>query len=133
MDSVTRRGAIGLGILSGSTLFAKPAQAADDKTVIFANEKAVLFKVKNVTLDGVDQDHRTIAASFGKPDRPIKLANLPLSESVRIRVSFILPGSVNHLPFHWDRLKGLVGKRVSMMLRAESSTLSVDSIAVAND
>jgi hypothetical protein len=37
------------------------------------------------------------------------------------------------VPFNWDRLKGLLGKSVSMMLRAESSRLSVDSIAVAND
>jgi hypothetical protein len=133
METVTRRGAIGLGILSGSSLFTQPAQAADEKTAIFADEKAVLFKVRNVTLDGVDQDQRTIAASFGKPDRPIKLANLSLEESVSIRVSFIFPGSVNNVPFDWDSSKGLVGKRISMMLRAESSTLSVDSIAVAND
>ncbi len=133
MESLTRRGAIGLGIFSGSSLFTTPAQAADEKSVIFANEKAVLFKVKNVTLEEVDQDRRTIAVRFGKPDRNIKVANLPLGESVRIRVSFVFPGSVNHLPFHWDRLKGLVGKTVSMMLCAESSGLSVDSIAVAND
>jgi hypothetical protein len=130
---MTRREAIGLGMMSGSLLLTEPAQAADENAVIFADEKAVLFKVKNVTLVGVDQDHRTIAASFGKPDEPIRLANLPLGEDVRIRVSFIFPGSVNNVPFHWDRLKGLVGKTVSMMLRAESSMLSVDSIAAAND
>ena len=116
MESLTRRGAIGLGILSGSSLFTTPAQAADEKSVIFVDEKAVLFKVKNVSLEEVDQDHRTIAVRFGKPDQTIKVANLPLGESVRIRASFVFPSSANQLPFHWDRLKGLVGKTVSMML-----------------
>jgi hypothetical protein len=120
-------------VTSGSAILATLAQAAHDDNVIVADEKAALFKIRDVTLNRVDQKARTIGASFGNSDRPISLANLPLGEDVTIRVSFIEPGVVNNVPFSWERLKGLVGKRLSMMLRVESSRLTVDSFAVAND
>src|SRR3954452_20373280 len=124
MDRLTRRGAIGMGVVSGAALFAVSGRAAaDDKAVIVAGEKAVLFKVRGVAIDRVDRRGRTIDASLGEEDRPTRLANLPLGDGIRIRVSFVLPGSVNNVPFDWDRLEGLVGKRVSMMLRAESGRL----------
>jgi hypothetical protein len=135
MDGVSRRQAVTLSAAGGVALLVAlgRAEANDGKDVIVANEKTVLFKVKNVTLDGVDEANRTIAASFGRADAPVKLTGLPLAENVAIRVSLVFPGSVNNVPFNWGRLKGLVGKRVSLLLKAEVSRLEVNSIAVAND
>lgn len=136
MESISRRQAVALGAAGGVALLADlgRAEAADaKKDVIFADEKAVLFKLKDVTIDAVDEAKRTVAASFGKADAPVKLTGLPLADNVSIRVSFVYPGLVNNVPFNWDRLKGLVGKKVSMHIRAEASGLTVDSIAVAND
>src|SRR3954470_5946642 len=134
MDRLTRRGAIGMGVVSGAALFEAPGRAAaDDKAVIVAGEKAVLFKVKGVAIERVDRGGRAIAGSLADAARPVSLATLPLEDGIRIRVSFIFPGGANNVPFDWDRLEGLVGKRVSMMLRAESGRLTVDSIATAND
>ena len=111
---------------------ARSAGAAET-TVLVADEKPVLFKLKDVTLEQVDQPGRTIGVSIGRGPRPLKLADLPLGEEIRIRVSLVYPGVANNVPFDWERLKGLVGKRVSMLVRAEGSHLSVDAIAVAND
>jgi hypothetical protein len=131
---ITRRDALTLGAISGSALLTMlPETQAADKPLIFADEKAVLFKIKNVTLDKVDQPGRTISITFGNKDRPVKLTNLPLSDDVKIRVSFVEPGVVNNVPFDWDQLKGLAGKVVSIMLIAESSGLAVNSLATAND
>lgn len=101
--------------------------------MIVAGEKAVLFKIKDVTIDSIDEAKRTIAASFGRADAPVKLTGLQLAKDIVIRVSLVLPGSVNNVPFDMDRLKGLVGKQISVMLRAEASGLAVTRIAVAND
>lgn len=109
------------------------AGADDGKGVLVADEKAVLFKVRDVTLDGVDETTRTVSASFGRGSALIKVTGLPLAEDIGIRVSMVYPGSVNNVPFDWTRLKGLVGKRVSLLLQAEESGLAVQSIAVAND
>jgi hypothetical protein len=135
MSSLTRRAAIGFGVLSGSALLSRlgRAEAADEERVIFAGEKAVLFKLKDVTIERVDRAGRTIDVSSGKKDKPLKMADLPLGEDIRIRVSYVRPGVANNLPFEWDRLEELVGKQVSMMLRAESSRLSIESIATEND
>ena len=134
MVGLTRRGAIGLGVVAGSVLVARHgvAAAADDD-VIAVGEKAVLFKVKDATIERVDQDARTIGASLGTSEKPTKLADLPLEKDIRVRVSYVFPGVANNLPFTWERLEALVGKRVSMMLRAESGRLSVDSVATNND
>jgi hypothetical protein len=104
-----------------------------DREVIFAVERAVLCKIRDVTIERVDRERRTIAASFGAGDKSLRMTNLPLAESISIRVPYVFPGSVNHVPFSWDRLERLVHKRVSMMLGAEAGGRSVDSIAVAND
>lgn len=135
MNDLTRRGAIGLGVMSGSSILAALArtEAAEEKAVIFADENAVRFKIKDVTLERVDEAERTVAARFGGQDKPLTMTNLSLAKNITIRVSYVEPGSVNYAPFDWERLKGLVGKRVSMMLRAESGGLSVDSFATAND
>ncbi|MGL4462317.1 MAG: hypothetical protein ACRC1K_09185 [Planctomycetia bacterium] len=110
------------------------AEAADDKqAVISAYEKPVLFKVKNVTIDAVDADARTIAASFGAAGAQIKLAGLPLVKDVHILRWYQSPSIANNLPFTMDRLKELVGKEVSMLLLAEKSGLAVYSMATAND
>ena len=61
------------------------------------------------------------------------MTGLPLSQTIGIRVSHVFPGSVNNLPFQWDRLKGLVGKTVSMTIVAEDDALAVVTIATAND
>ncbi len=135
MDSISRRQAVALSAASGMALLATlgRAEAGDKEGVIVAGEKAVLFKVKDVTLDGVDEAKRTVAASFGRGNALVKITGLPLAEGISIRVSLVLPGSVNNVPFDWTRLKGLVGKQVSVLLRAEVSGLAVKSIAVAND
>ena len=91
------------------------------------------FKIKDVVIERVEQEGRTIDVRFGKAARPIKVTGLPLGETIGIRVSHVFPGSVNNLPFHWDRLKELVGKTVSMVIIAEHDALSVDTIATAND
>jgi hypothetical protein len=135
MSGLTRRGAIGLGVLAGSALWPGRgwAGAAGDEKVIAAGEKAVLFKVKDVTVERVDRDGRTISASLGNRDRPTKLTDLPLGKDVRVRASNVFPGGANNLPFSWERLEELVGKRVSLTLRAEAGGLSVDSVATNND
>jgi hypothetical protein len=74
-----------------------------------------------------------VAVSFGKKGKAVKVSNLPLAEDVRIRVSFELPGSVNNVSFDWERLKGLTGKKVSVMLVADAGGLVIDSFATAND
>ncbi len=136
MDGVSRREVVALGAAGGAAFLASlgRTEAADEKErVIVADEKAVLFKVKDLTLDGVDEAKRTVAASFGNADAPVKLTGLPLADGVSILMSLVLPGSLNNVPFDMARLKGLVGMRVSVLLRAEASGLAVDSIAVAND
>jgi hypothetical protein len=135
MNGLTRRWMLGLGIMSGSPPFAQLAAdaVAEDKPVIVADEKAVLFKIKDVTLERVNHKARTIDVRSGRKDSSLIVRNLPLSDAISIRVSFVFPGAANNLPFDWHRLIGLVGSRVSMMLRAESGALSVDSIATAND
>lgn len=136
MDGISRRQLVALGATGGVAFLATlgGAEAADEKErVIVADEKAVLFKVKNVTLDAVDETKRTMAASFGWVDAPVRVTGLPLAKDVSIRVTMVLPGSANNVPFDMARLKGLVGKQVSVLLRAEASGLTVDSIAVAND
>jgi hypothetical protein len=130
MQGLTRRGALGLGAVSAPALLTAVARGMDENP---DDEGPVRFKIKDVILDGVKQDERTIDVRFGRAARPIKLTGLPLSETIGIRVSHVFPGSVNNLPFHWDRLKGLVGKTVSMVIIAEDDALSVATIATAND
>ena len=134
MKSLTRRAAIGFGVLCGPALSASFARA-DDAEVFPADGRAVLFKIRDATIERADRDARTVAVVFGEGDRPLRMTNLPLAEGFKIRASYVLPGSVNNVPFDrdrdWYRMEGLVGKRVSMLLRAESGGLSVDSVAVA--
>jgi hypothetical protein len=101
--------------------------------VLIAGEKAVLFKVRDVRLEQVDEAGRTITVSIGNGPRPVELIRLPLGEEIKLRVSLVLPGAANNVPFAWDRLKSLTGTCVSMLVRAEASRLSVAAIAVAND
>jgi hypothetical protein len=135
MASLTRREAIGFGVLSSSAVWAAlgRANAAEEKDVIFADGKDVLFKIKDVLIERVDRASRTMAATFGKRDKALRMTNLPLHEDIRIHLSYIEPGSANNLPFTWERLEELVGERVSMMLRAGSNSLSVESVATQND
>ncbi len=87
----------------------------------------------SLTLNKVDEPSRSVTMSFGKKDRPAKFESVPLAVDVAIRTSFVEPGSVNNVPFDWDRLKGLAGKVVSVMLFMESSGLAVHFFATAND
>ena len=130
MRSLTRRGALGLGAVSASALLTAMAHGANEGP---DDEESVQFKIKDVILDGVKQEERTIDIRFGKAARPIKVTGLPLGETIGIRVSHIFLGSVNNLPFHWDRLKELVGKTVSMVIVAEDDALAVATIDTAND
>jgi hypothetical protein len=130
MNSLTRRGALGLGAVSASAFLSATARGAGKAA---GDEGPVQFKIKDVTLEKVEQDHRTINVHFGKPSRPTKVVALPLGENIGILVSHVFPGSVNNIPFDWDRLKGLVGERVSMVIVAEDDGLSVHTIATAND
>jgi hypothetical protein len=135
MQKLTRRSAVQAGLITGSALFKAPnhAQASETTDLIAAGEKNVLFKIKDVTIKSVDQGARVIAVNVGERPRAIAIENLPLDADIKIRVSFVFPGVANNLPFSWERLEELVGKRVSMMLRAEAGKLSVRSIAAAND
>jgi hypothetical protein len=130
MKSMTRRGVVGMGVMSMSAFLGAGAPAGDEKA---ADEKPVRFKIKDVTIEKVNQAARTVNVHFGKPGKPVKMIALPLAEEIHIRVSFIFPGVVNNVPFHWDRLKQLVGRRVSMQLIAHDNGLAVDAIATAND
>ncbi len=130
MQNLTRRGALGLGAMTASAVLAASAQAMREDT---SDEEPVRFKIKDVTIDKVRQEQRTIDIRCGKAARPIKVFGLPLAETIGIRVSHVFPGSVNNLPFDWDRLKELMGKTVSMVIVAELDALSVDTIATAND
>jgi hypothetical protein len=76
-----------------------------DREVIFASERADLFKIRDVTIERVDQERRTIAESFGAGDKSLRMTNPPLAEGISTRVSYVFPGSVNHVPFSWDRLE----------------------------
>lgn len=125
MQSVTRRRALGLGGMSAGVFLAAAAQAAADEPA--------RFKIKDVTIDKVRQEPRTIDVRFGKAARPIKVFGLPLAETIGIRVSHVFPGSANNLPFQWERLNDLVGKTVSMRIVAEDDVLAVETIATEND
>jgi len=130
MQNLTRRGALGLGAATASAFLAATAQATREDT---RDEEPVRFKIKDVIIDKVRQEQRTIDVRVGKGARPIKVFGLPLAETIGIRVSHLFPGSVNNLPFRWDRLKELVGKTVSMVIVAELDALSVSTIATEND
>jgi hypothetical protein len=125
MQNLTRRGALGLGAASAGAFLTAAARADD--------QGPVRFKIKDVVILRARQEDRTIDIRFGKADRRIRMIGLPLSETIGIRVSHIFPGSVNNLPFHWDRLKELVGETVSLVIVAELDALSVSTIATAND
>jgi hypothetical protein len=102
MQNLTRRGAFGLGAASAGAFLTAAARAADD-------EGPVRFKIKDVVIVRARQEDRTIDIRFGKAARRIRVIGLPLSETIGIGVSHVFPGSVNNVPFHWDRLKDLVG------------------------
>jgi hypothetical protein len=130
MTNLSRRGVFGLGVASVVSSMITSVQAADYPR---GDEHAVGFKIKNVTLERINEAERTVAVSFGIPDRPTRLLDLPLVEKFQLRVTHIYPGSVNNEPFEWDDLKRLLGKRVSAMFVAEANRLSIQSVAVAND
>lgn len=130
MDNLTRRSAFGLGAVSAATWPGGASRGADDR---LDDEASARIKIKDVTITSVDQERRTVDVHFGKPDRPVTVTRLPLTEEIRIRVSHIFPGSVNNVPFDWDRLKKLVGERVSMVVVADHDGIAVDTIATAND
>ncbi len=110
------------------------AEAADDKSRgLFPGENAVTFKLKNVTLDAVDADKQTAAVSFGPANARVKLTGLPLAKDIGIRQWFETLSFANNMPFEMGRLKELVGKVVSVHLRAEASGLALATIATAND
>jgi hypothetical protein len=54
----TRRDAMRLGVASAATLMTAGTAAAAEKDLIFADGKRVLFKIKDVTIDGVDEPGR---------------------------------------------------------------------------
>jgi hypothetical protein len=126
MQHLTRRGALGLGAASAGAFLASAARAEGD-------DGPVRFKIKDVVIVRAKQEDRTIDIRFGKANRRIRVIGLPLSETIGIRVSHVFPGSANNLPFHWVRLKELVGQTVSMVIVAELDVLSVSTIATAND
>ena len=124
--------AIGVGGVTACA--ATAAQAADDKSkVVYVGEKPTLFKLKDVTLDALDGQRRTVALSFGPADARIKLTGLPLAKDVSIRQWFEQISIANNMPFTMGRLKESVGKVVSSQLRAEASGLVLAAIATAND
>lgn len=110
------------------------AAAADDTSkVVSVGEKPALFKLKDVTLDAVDEKRRTVTLSFGPADARVKLTGLPLAKDVSIRRWFEQISFANNFPFEMGRLNESVGKVVSAHLRAEASGLVLAAIATAND
>ena len=110
------------------------ADAPDDQSkTLLAGEKAVLFKLKNVTPDAADADARTVAVSFGPADARVEPTGLPLAKDIHLPRGFQSPSIANNLPFGVDRLKESVGKQVSVYLRAEASGLVLSTIATADD
>ena len=134
-DERTRRGVIGLA--SGSAvlgLLVRGADADGRPRATVVDEAPVLFKRKDVTVERVDCDARTVDLRLGPGDRAVRLTGLPVREEVSaLRVSHVFSGVVNNPPFDGDRLAAQTGRRVSVMLRAGASRLSVESIATAND
>lgn len=125
--------AVGVGGMMACTA-ATAAGAADEKAkVLFAGEKAVLFKLKNVTLDALDEEKRTVALSFGPADARVTLTGLPLAKEISIRRWFETISFANNFPFEMGRLKESVGKVVSVHLWAEASGMALTTIATAND
>lgn len=125
--------AIGVGGISAActTAAAQPADVKDK--VIHVGEKPVLFKVRNVTLDAVDEAKRTVSLSFGKVNARVKLTDIPLAEDIHILRWFMTPSIANNMPFKMERLLESVGKIVTILFRAEASGLIVNTIGTAND
>lgn len=89
--------------------------------------------IKDVIIDEVDEAGGVISVSYGEKEKPTKLVNIPLANDVRVVASYVLPGSMNHLPFRWEYVKNLQRKTVSIRLRIESTGLFIVSIASGND
>ena len=118
---------------AGGVVASASAAADNESKVTFAGEKAVLFKLKGVTLDAVDEKRRTVALSFGPAEARVKLTGLPLAKDISILRWFMSPSVANNLPFGMDRLNESVGKVVGVFLRAEASGLVLSTVATAND
>jgi hypothetical protein len=124
---------LGLAAAAVATLSGQADEGGREAKVIVADERPVLFKVRDAVVERVNPERRLVSVRIGKADPPVRLTDLPLSENVRLRVSFVFPGVANNLPFSFERLNELIGKPVSLMLRAEASGLTVDAFAAAND
>jgi len=132
--SFTRRKAIATAV--GSIAYLASARvwsAPSTETPPDPAEHAVIFKLKNLVLESVDQESGTITASFGNRDKPTRLVNIPTSKQVRLVASHVWPGVCNNFPFTWPELKALRGKEVSMLFHAEAGKMSVLSICKGND
>lgn len=135
MEHFSRCAAVVLVIAFGAVVltgFAPAGAEAGDKP-LKGSADAATVKIKDVTIDQVDEAGGTISVSFGNKEKPTKLVNVPLGKGVRVVASHVLPGSVNHLPFEWDYVKRLQGKVVSVRLDVATAGLSVVSIASGND
>jgi hypothetical protein len=58
---------------------------------------------------------------------------MPLGTEIKVVASYLFPSIGNHVPFSWELVKDLLGKPVSMRLRAAGGDLSVVSICSGND
>ena len=66
-------------------------------------------------------------------DSPTRLLIVSLAAGARLVASHVLPGPVNNLPFEWENLKRLKGKRVSIWVSTPTRGMSVASVAAGND
>lgn len=127
MNDLTRRRAIGLGVVTAA-LTGTGASAAT-----LANDGAVRFRLKDVLLVALDEKAKTLDLAWGSNDHPVQIKGVPVAGDVQMRVSHVLPGVVNNLPFAWERVKPWVNKRISVMFLVTEDRLEVSSLASAND
>jgi hypothetical protein len=132
--TLTRRAAIGIAAMStpvGLAAVASPCIGAEDGDK--PRDSPTVFKIKDVSLDGFNAEEGTLTLSFRRKGNVCTLVNVPVADDMQVRVSHVEPGSVNNLPFGWERVKELAGKRVSVLFRGTADGLFVGSIASAND
>ena len=133
MKDITRRQAVGMGVSCSAALLAGPvfrdAQAANSPTASIA----VMFTLKDASVEDVDEANGTITASFGTRERRAKLVSIPVAKSLRVVASHVFPSVGNNRPFIWQQVKNLKGKAVSLRLTADEGGIFVTSISAVND
>lgn len=127
MDRLTRRRAIALGIVSGSSLLATSASATNEE-LIPAGE-GTRFIIEDMTIDRFDDTKKTLTMSIGNRVRPSKLVDIPVTDFNFYEQPAQL-GFPAYLPpeEYWARVRKELGKRIGVQFRAAPDGLSVVGI-----